>query len=199
MDRVADFTSNISLEGLLDYRKEFLAIFTTMALTFSYYQFIHSAGEKELKRLDSQTRELKSDIEKISLEVSQSQKTAERLEEVMENFRRLEERFLVTQGKLPSDTQISTVLKGLTSDELKRSVKFVSIKPLPIEDKKEYFKLPFQISLQARFQAFGDYLERLEEMPRMVSVENFRIEANEEIQPELAIQLYASTYVLSRQ
>lgn len=190
--------SSLSIGRLLDYRKEILASLIVVASALAYYQLIYSRGREELKRLDSQIEGVKQEIERVSLEVQQNQQIAERLEEVMTNLKQLEERFLITQSKLPSDTQISSVLKGLTSDEMKKTIKFTSIRPLPIEDKKEYFRLPFQITLQSRFQAFGEYMERLEEMPRIVSVENFRVEGKEG-EPYLTVQLYASTYVLSGQ
>ncbi len=36
-------------------------------------------------------------------------------------------------------------------------------------------------------------------MPRIITVENFRIEAKEESQPLLSIQLFMNTYVLGGQ
>jgi len=197
MDRVIEFTS-LPIGRLLDYRKEILAFLIVVVSSFAYYQLVYSRGREELKGLDSQIQGVKKDIERVSLEVQQNQRIAERLEEVMTNLKQLEERFIITQSKLPSDTQISSVLKGLTSDEMKRTIKFTSIRPLPIEDRKEYFRLSFQIALQSRFQAFGEYMERLEDMPRIVNVENFRLEGKEG-EPYLTVQLYASTYVLSGQ
>jgi Tfp pilus assembly protein PilO len=67
---------------------------------------------------------------------------------------------------------------------------------MPLESKDEYFRLPFQVAMQARFKPFGEYLESIEDMPRIVTLENFRIDAKAESKPLLSIQLFMSTYVL---
>jgi len=116
----------------------------------------------------------------------------------MEKLKDMEERFMVTQSKLPSDKHLASLLKGLVDNDIKRGIKFTSLKPLPLEDKGEYFRLPFQITMQARFRPFGEYMERIEEMPRIVTVDNFRIDAEEE-QSSLTIKLFMNTYVLGGQ
>lgn len=205
---IKDIISRLEIPAVREYREAVIGILLIAAATFFFYQYIYLKKVVELKRIDSQIQEVAADVNRVSTEIKETQKIAERLKDAMERLKDMEERFTVTQSKLPSDKQLSSILKGLIGDDRKRGIKFTSLRPLPLEPKGEYFKLPFQITMQAGFQSFGEYLERIEEMPRIVTVENFRIEAKEEDQPptesiggkpHLSIQLFMNTYVLGGQ
>ncbi len=198
MENIRDIISKLELPNLSEYKVELIALLAAAAVTFFFYQFVYLRGISEIKRLDSQIQGIVADIEKISTEIKQTQSFADRLKEVMEKLKDMEERFMVTQSKLPSDKHLASLLKGLVDNDIKRGIKFTSLKPLPLEDKGEYFRLPFQITMQARFRPFGEYMERIEEMPRIVTVDNFRIDAEEE-QSSLTIKLFMNTYVLGGQ
>ena len=199
MADIKNILSILEMSRINEYREEIIGLMIIAAAGFFFYQYIYLKDAAELKRLDSQIQITTADIDKISTEIKETQKVAERLKEAMERLKDMEDKFELTQSKLPSDKQLSSILKGLVGDDAKREIKFTSLKPMPLEAKDEYFKLPFQAALQARFQSFGEYLERIEDMPRIVTVENFRIDAKEENQPLLSIQLFMSTYVLGGQ
>lgn len=205
MADIKDIISRLDVPAVREYREAAIGLLLIVAATFFFYQYVYSKNVAELKRIDSNIQEMAADVNRVSTEIKETQRTAERLKDAMERLKDMEERFTVTQSKLPSDKQLSSILKGLIGDDRKRGVKFTSLRPLPLEPKGEYFKLPFQVTMQARFHSFGEYLERIEKMPRIVSVENFRIETKEESQPapesaggkpNLSIQLFMNTYVL---
>lgn len=199
MADIKDIISRLETAGIKEYRETAIAILLAAAVAFFFYQYIYLKNAAEIKKLDSQMREITADIERVSAEIKETQKIAQRLKDAMERLKEMEGRFILTQSKLPSDRQLSSILKGLVGDDVRKGVKFISLRPLPLEQKGEYFKLPLQTTLQARFQSFGEYLETIEGMPRIVTVENFRIEAKEESRPLLSIQLFMSTYVLGGQ
>lgn len=196
---IKDIISRLEISKIKEYREAVIGLLIIAAAGFFFYQYIYLKNVAEIKRLDSQIQEVVADVNRVSAEIIETQKVAQRLKDAMEKLKDMENRFTVTQSKLPSDKQLSSILKGLVGDDTKRGIKFTSLRPLPLEPKGEYFKLPFQITMQSRFQAFGEYLERIEEMPRIITVENFRIEAKEESQPLLSIQLFMNTYVLGGQ
>lgn len=196
---IKDIISRLEISGIKEYREAVIGLLIIAAAGFFFYQYIYLKNVAEIKRLDSQIQEVVADVNRVSAEIIETQKVAQRLKDAMERLKDMENRFTVTQSKLPSDKQLSSILKGLVGDDTKRGIKFTSLRPLPLEPKGEYFKLPFQITMQSRFQTFGEYLERIEEMPRIITVENFRIEAKEESQPLLSIQLFMNTYVLGGQ
>ncbi|MBI3753899.1 MAG: type 4a pilus biogenesis protein PilO [Deltaproteobacteria bacterium] len=186
-------------EKIGEYRELIIILTTAVAIGFFFYQYIYLKNAAEIQRLDSQAQTIAADINKVSAEAQATQQTAQRLKDAMGRLKEMEEKFMITQSKLPSERQLSSILKGLVGGEAKRGIKFTSLKPLPLEQKGEYFKLPFQITMQGRFQAFGEYLERIEDMPRIITVENFRLDAKEESLPLLSIQLFMNTYVLGGQ
>ena len=193
---IKDIISRLEMPSLSKRREEIIGLLIVVASAFFFYQYIYLKNAAEVKWLDLQIQTTMAEINRVSAEIKETQKVAERLKEAMERLKGMEDRFEVTQSKLPSDKQLSSILKGLVNDDAKRGIQFTSLRPMPLEAKGEYFKLPFQIAMQARFQTFGEYLERIEDMPRIVTVENFRIEAKEESQHLLSIQLFMNTYVL---
>lgn len=205
MADIKDIISRLDVPAVREYRESAIGLLLVVAATFFFYQYVYSKNVVELKRIDSNSQEMAADVNRVSTEIKETQRTAERLKDAMERLKDMEERFTVTQSKLPSDKQLSSILKGLIGDDRKRGIKFTSLRPLPLEPKGEYLKLPFQVAMQARFHSFGEYLERIEKMPRIVTVENFIIETKEESQPatesaggkpNLSIQLFMNTYVL---
>lgn len=199
MTDIKDIISRLEIGRIKGYRETIIALLLAAAIAFFFYQYIYLKNAADVTRLDSQAQGIITDIDRISAEIRETQKVAQRLKDAMERLKNMEDRFMLTQSKLPSDRQLSSILKGLVGDDLKKGVKFISLRPLPLEQKGEYFRLPFQTTLQARFQPFGEYLEMIEEMPRIVTIENFRLDAKEEGKPLLSIQLFMSAYVLGAQ
>ncbi|MEK7841897.1 MAG: type 4a pilus biogenesis protein PilO, partial [Deltaproteobacteria bacterium] len=151
MADIKDIISKLEIPAVREYREAVIGLMLIAAATFFFYQYIYLKKVVELKKIDSQIQEVAADVNRVSTEIKETQKIAERLKDAMERLKDMEERFTVTQSKLPSDKQLSSILKGLIGDDRKRGIKFISLRPLPLEPKGEYFKLPFQITMQARF------------------------------------------------
>ncbi|MFQ5586516.1 MAG: type 4a pilus biogenesis protein PilO, partial [Thermodesulfobacteriota bacterium] len=139
---------------------------------------------------------MRKEVEGIRREIREIPRLEERLRKLDKNLRRIESRFMILQGRLPSKKQISGILKELTDVGPKSYLRFSSLRPLHIEDKGEYLRLPFQISLDARYRSFGDYLRRIEGMPRVLTVDNVRLDTTKTTAPTLGVQLYVSAYML---
>jgi len=193
---IRDIASKLDIKEITKYREEIIVLMAVLAVTFFFYNYIYLKNSAEVKRLDVQIKETMAEINRISAETKATQEVAERLKEAMEKLKEMEEQYMITQSKLPSDKQLSSILKGLVGGDIRRDIKFASLKPMPLETKDEYFKLPFQMTMHSRFQSFGEYLEKIEDMQRIVTVENFRIDSKEDIKPLLSIQLFMGTYVL---
>ncbi len=144
---IKDIISRLEISGIKEYREAVIGLLIIAAAGFFFYQYIYLKNVAEIKRLDSQIQEVVADVNRVSAEIIETQKVAQRLKDAMERLKDMENRFTVTQSKLPSDKQLSSILKGLVGDDTKRGIKFTSLRPLPLEPKGEYFKLPFQITM----------------------------------------------------
>src|SRR3990172_7026816 len=91
-------------------------------------------------------------------------------------------------------SHISRLLSDLSDSG--GDVKIVSIKPLAPEDKGELARLPFQINMESRFVSLGAYIERIENLPRLMVIDNITIEPKEEGSRVLNSNLFLSAYVL---
>jgi Tfp pilus assembly protein PilO len=75
----------------------------------------------------------------------------EPLERQCEDFERLQKKFMLVQSKLPSDQQLSSILKEFTKDKKGNSIDFMNVRPLPLEAENEFLTFPFRVDLEAPF------------------------------------------------
>lgn len=184
------------IRRLSEYRIELLAVLVFITFTIFFYAFVYSNNRSEMMKADIQIKALELEKREALSEREQKKGISERLKSSMEGLRQVENEFKAALEKLPAERQLSQILAGITDEEARKNIKFISVKPLPAEEKKEFVRLPFQISMNTRFTSFGRYLENLERSSRLFTIEDFKIETKEDIQPNLNIQLYLSTYVL---
>ncbi|MFQ5900374.1 MAG: type 4a pilus biogenesis protein PilO [Thermodesulfobacteriota bacterium] len=197
LDTVTNFLNSIDKAWLSEYRKELIAILVILASGLLYYQVVYSKNMFMMDKLNEKVVSLKKEIAIYSRDVSAIKERADEMKTMREEVRRLERRFLLTKSRLPSERQLASIIKDITGDEIKGDIDFLSVKPLALEDKEEYFRLPFRIDVQGAFLDIAGYLKRLEELSRVINVENLRMESGRGRGKMLKVQVYASTFVLS--
>jgi type IV pilus assembly protein PilO len=178
------------------YSREVIAFFILLFSTILFFQKIYAPSKAELIIQKGLESKIGREVEGIKREIREIPRLEVRLRKLDDNLERIEKRFMLLQGKLPSRQQISGVLKELTNVAPKSTVRFASIRPLPIEDRGEYMRLPFQIAMNGRYSSFGNYLRRIESLPRVLTVDNIRLNTTDATAPTLAIQIYISAYML---
>jgi Tfp pilus assembly protein PilO len=75
-------------------------------------------------------------------------------------------------------------------------------KPLSLDEKKEasvspYRRVTVQVVLHSTYAKLSSYLNRIEELPFLIHVDNLHVEKNEEGQPLLKITMELSMYIAS--
>lgn len=184
------------LEYMAEYRTEILAAAVVITFTMFFYNFVYSSSRDEIKKIDVQIKALESDKSRALAELEQKRKMSEKLKSSMEGLKQVERDFKDARSRLPSEKQLSLILEGIMDEDAKKGVRFISVKPMHAEEGKEFIRLPFILSMNGRFIPFGKYLENIERSSRLFTIEDFKIETKEDIQPDINIQLYLSTYVL---
>lgn len=177
-------------------RKEFVGIAVLIAFSFFFYRFVYISNVKEASLADARIGSLNAEIVRLKNETQAAENLGRAVEEASVNLTLLNERLKNLKQRLPSDKHVSRLLAEFSDSNARKGLRILSIKPLQPEDKGELARLPFQISMETRFISFGDYLERIEKLPRLMIVDNFLIEQKEGTL-ELTTQLYLSAYILS--
>ncbi|MDO8427341.1 MAG: type 4a pilus biogenesis protein PilO [Deltaproteobacteria bacterium] len=188
---------SINLPFLKKFKREFIAALALIAFSFISYKLVYLRNISEIARTEARINGARSDIEKIEAETRAAGNLSKTAAEAAANLKLLEERLRSLKERLPSDKQVSRLLSEFSENDTGRGIRIVSIKPLPPEEKGALSRLPFQITMEARFIPFGDYLERVEKMPRLIIVDNFMIEPKEENSATLRTQVYLSAYIMN--
>ena len=174
-------------------RFELIGAVALIVFTIVFYLFWRSGGG-EIARLDGRIAAANAEAGRIEAEASTIEGLGHAVSEAERNLAILEERLRAINERLPSDRHISRLLSDLSDSG--SDVKILSIKPLAPEDKGELARLPFQINMESRFVSFGAYIERIENLPRLIVIDNITIEPREEGSQELNSNLFLSAYVL---
>lgn len=183
--------------GLLSrYGAEVIGALALIVFSFFFYRFGYLHNSRELAGLDEGIVNARNEITRIRQEAASSEGLDRAVGEASENLKVLERRLKGLKEKLPSDKLVSRLLAEF-SENGTAGLKVVSIKPLPPEDKGELSRLPFQITMESGFMPFGNYLERIENLPRLMVVDNFMIEPREDGSPTLVSNIYLSAYILN--
>jgi Tfp pilus assembly protein PilO len=188
---------SVDFASLRDFTTEILGALILISFTFLFYQSIYLKNSSAIKFTADRADGLRAEISSIGAEIKASGMLRKRLEEATVNLRKIEVRFEEMKERLPSEKHLSEILEELTLYESSKRVRFLSVKPLPLEDKGEFTRVPFQITMESEFIPFGNYLEGLENLQRVMVVDNFRIETKAGAEPFLTAQLYLSTYTLN--
>ncbi len=189
------------LEGLSlnDLRQEALGGLILIALTFLFFDSVYLKSKGAISDTGTRIMTLQREITRIESEVSASSALRIKLDEVKSGLNRTEADIARLEDRLPTSAHVSEVIKELTRYESSRGTTFLSVKPLRPEDAGDITRLPIHIRMESRFKEFGNYLERVENLRRVVSVDNFRIENGggaRDRSPTLTVELYLSAYSL---
>lgn len=186
---------DIDLSFLGSFKREAIALALLVVFSLLFYRFGYkrNLNDMEAARLNIST--LKTEIQMATAQSEASEGLSKAVTEATINLKTVEGRLKSLKERLPSDKQVSRILSEFSDNDFKRGIRIVSIKPLEPEAKGELSRLPFQIRMEARYASFGDYLERIERLPRLMVVDNFMIEGGDT--SGLNAEVYLSAYILS--
>ncbi len=189
------YLKDIDLSFLKSFKREAVALCVLVILSLLFYRFGYKRNLNDMEAARLNIATLKTELQMATAQSEASEGLSKAVTEATINLRTVEGRLKSLKERLPSDKQVSRILSEFSENDLKRGIRIVSIKPLEPESKGELSRLPFQIKMEAGFQSFGDYLERIERLPRLMVVDNFMIEGGETA--GLNAEVYLSAYILS--
>lgn len=188
--------SGADMSVLKLFKKETMGAGVLIVLTIFFYRFAYQRNASEIRSLDTRIKETRAEIDKINAEIQTAENLRKAVTAAARELKRADESLKHLNERLPSGKQISKILSEISDNDLKGGVRILAIKPLPPEETGELIRLPFQITMETRFIPFGEYLERIEGLKRLMIVDNFLIESKEDPSNTLTAQLYLSAYIL---
>ncbi|MFQ5464982.1 MAG: type 4a pilus biogenesis protein PilO [Thermodesulfobacteriota bacterium] len=192
--------TNLDLGFLKAFRRQALGLAVLAAFGLFFHRFIYLAGAEEVASLKRRSNAIASEKVRVAAEVAAVEGLKKKVSDAERRLGKVQSRLRSLRERLPSERQISAILSDISRGgpaAAGRAALIASIKPLAPEVKGELTRLPFQVNMETGFMRFGNYIERIERLPRIIIVDNFMLDAADGAETgRLAAQLHLSTYIL---
>ncbi|MFY8273916.1 type 4a pilus biogenesis protein PilO [Pseudoalteromonas sp. SSDWG2] len=117
---------------------------------------------------------------------------ASRLEIYKQQMQEMEEKFSQLLKKLPTSNETPGLLDDLSYVGTTSGLTFVKIGWLPEVKKEFYTELPIKIEVEGSYHEFGEFVGKVAQLPRIISLHDFEIQATGDDQ--LVFSVIAKTY-----
>ncbi len=165
-------------------------------VVFAYANFTYVYQPRMLK-----IEQLDRDIEITANKIIEGKKIAARLGPLKEEYAALLKKLEFLEVMLPKEKEIPDLLVMLQDTLTEFNVDFTTFTPQNISWEKDriYGKMPIAMSLTASYFDLIAYLDRIENLPRIIDVQSLRLsKAGREVD-KLNISINMYTYVLRKE
>ena len=129
----------------------------------------------------------------LSAEVAEIQKLRASLEKVQERLDTAKEELALVHRRIPDDLDTEGFLKDLNSVAAQNKVVIVRVRPGEITERGSYRDAPVAVEAAAKFGDFYSFINALRDMPRLATVEDVDVQADDGglCQILLTLKIYA--------
>ncbi len=170
-------------------------IFVVFLLVFIYlnYSFIYQPRNERIEELDGQ-------ISTLQTKIAEGRRIAARLDDLKKEYAELTERLKFVEVLLPKEKDIPDFLVLLqdTMDEF--NIDFSNFSPQNLAQERDaiYARLPINMTFTANYFETINFLDRLENFPRIVDVKDLRLNPTGDDKENVNVTMNMFTYVLTK-
>lgn len=151
-----------------------------------YYYHIKNL-QQQLLAVQGEETTLKQEFERKAFQVAN-------LDALRRQMVEMEESFGALVSQLPSDTEVPGLLEDITNKGLLNGLQISSIDLQPEVSREFYVELPIAIVASGSYHDLGAFISGMAALPRIVTLHDFVIRAQNEGGPVLDISITAKTY-----
>ncbi len=168
------------------------------------FQFVYFPRSRQVKRLDSEYKKIKHDIDRLYNFIGKEGNLEENIIERRKDLALLESAF-------PFEKEVSNVIKQLNDQARRFNVNVISLKPkdlLIYKDREgkelkvsDYFCkcMPLTLNVESRYRELGEFLLSLEtNRSPIVSIEEVDIERDKDRAPAVKAEIELNAYILGK-
>lgn len=155
-------------------------------LVGGYYYHIEDM-QLELANAEAKEVTLKKDFEAKAFQ-------AANLDAYRQQMVEMEESFGALVSQLPSDTEVPGLLEDITNKGLLNGLDIASIDLQKESAKEFYVELPIAINASGSYHDLGAFISGMAGLPRIVTLHDFQITANQKDANKLDMKIIAKTY-----
>ncbi len=164
----------------------FAIIFIIILFGFGYFV--------QFKKMDTQlNNEVKKET-KIYEQVERKIYEASHLEAYKKQIEQMNEMFVDSAAKLPVQIEMSGLVKDISESGLKYGLEFDKIVLVDEKESSFYIELPIEITVRGTYHAFGQFLNDLTQLSRIITIHDFSISPYPKSQDLLEMTVLINTY-----
>ena len=172
----------------------FIIFIVFAAFVYFNYFYIYQPRIQKIEQLDK-------DIEITAQKIAEGKRIAARLGPLKEEYQALLKKLEFLEVMLPKEKEIPDLLVMIQDTLTEFNVDFSTFTPQNISWEKDiiYGKMPIAMSLTASYFDLIAYLDRIENLPRIIDVQSLNLsKAGSEVD-KLNISINMFTYVLRKE
>lgn len=159
-----------------------------MVLIFSFGYFI------QFKKMDTQlNNEIKKE-DKLYSDAERKIYEASHLEAYKKQIEQMNDKFVDAAAKLPAQIEMSGLVKDISDSGLKYGLEFDKIVLVDERESSFYIELPIEITVRGTYHAFGQFLNDLTQLGRIITIHDFSITPYPKSQDLLEMTVLVKTY-----
>jgi len=171
-------------------------IFFVVLVVFVYvnYTYVYQPRTQRIEQLEK-------DIELTANKIAEGKRIAARLGPLKEEYAELLEKLKFLEVLLPKEKEIPDLLVMIQDTLTEFNVDFTTFTPQNISWEKDriYGKMPIAMNLSATYFDLIAYLDRIENLPRIIDVKILSLSKAVEEDEKLNISINMFTYVLKKE
>lgn len=179
---------SVAIKPFLKNRKV-LGILIAAGVVVLYGILLLFPVQKKLKETEQELKRVRQMVQEVYSSVPDPKNMAQGIL-LMKNELNL------LRGLLPSDEDVSGLVRLLSSQAQKKRIKITSMTPQSPILLEGCFSVPIEVHLQGRYRDTGEFLASLDSFPRLVMLQKLSVKRDKSIEPLVAVECEFLTYYL---
>lgn len=184
----ANFDKFLDSKGSLLEKQQKMLIAAAICLLpcVIFFFLVYSPKATEIKTLETQKAGIEEEIRKV-------EKIASNLGRHKAEMAEVQRQFAEASLLLPDQKEIPTLLATISGQAASSGLEVLSFKPMAEKPQQFYAEIPVDITVQGSYHNVGVFLDKISKLPRIVSVNNIKIESPKQTGGEMIL---SSTFQL---
>jgi len=172
----------------------FIIFIIFVGFVYVNYTYVYQPRMQKIEQLDR-------DIELTTKKIIEGKRIAARLGTLKEEYKALLKKLEFLEVMLPKEKEIPDLLIMIQDTLTEFNVDFSTFTPQSISWEKDriYGNMPISMSLTASYFDLIEYLDRIENLPRIIDVKTLRLSKAGKEADKLNISINMFTYVLRKE
>ncbi|MDO8526405.1 MAG: hypothetical protein Q7T03_01815 [Deltaproteobacteria bacterium] len=184
----------VDFKKLANPREQILALLVVLALLAMFFRVIYAPKREATQQLQSQIQNLK--LEKEALEkFTEALRNKQPLPEGGKETSSLKMQILKGEVK-PIVNKTATLLAFITSQQFLRGVRIKGMSDIPPKSLQGYKRADFFLDAQGPFRSVISYVDRIEQTPALVLLENLSIKSIDTKATQVDMELNGTLFEL---